>query len=129
VAKFIVPVLYRRFISSKLFIPVFCLGRGGTESGRARGRLITIFKIVVPILGRISFGRTGMEGRLLFLDRTGGGPCLINEVIVPVFGHVAWFENTLGSRHSRIGTVMEIKSLVPVLGVASCRNFSEGACG
>lgn len=125
VPKFIVPAFYWRFVGSKLFVPVLCLGRGGTDSDRARGRLIVIFEIVVPILGRIPFGRAGMKNRLLFLDRTGGSPCLINEVIVPIFGHVAWFENTLGRRYSRIGTV-EVEILVPVLWVVGCGNFSEG---
>lgn len=66
-----------------------------------------------------------MKSGLLFLDGTRGGLCLTNEVIVPVFGHVAWFENTLGGRRSQINRV-EIKILVPVLCVAGRRNFSEG---
>jgi hypothetical protein len=124
VPKVVVPVLYRRFVGGEFFVPVFCVGRDGTESGRARDRLIVIFEIVVPVLGRSTLGRAGMEDRLLFLDGTRGGPRLINEVIVPVFGHVVWFENTLGRRHSRIGTV-EVEILVPILGVAGCGNVGE----
>ena len=119
VPKLIVPVLCRRFVGGKLFVPVFCVGRGGADSGRASGRLIVIFEIVVPVLGRGAFGMAGMKDMLLFLDRARGNPCLINKVIVPVFGHVVWFEDTLGRRDSRVGTV-EVEIFVPVLGVAGC---------
>lgn len=125
VSKLIVPIFYRLFVGSKLLIPVLCLGMGGTESDGARNGLIVIFEIVVPILGRIPFERTGMKGSLLFLECAGGSARLINEVIVPVFGHVAWFENTFRKRYPRIRTV-EIKILVPILCVAGCEMFSEG---
>ena len=124
VPKLVVPVLCRRFIGGELFVPVFCLGGGGAESGRARSGVIVIFEIVVPVLGRSTLRRAGAQGRLLFLDRTRGSPRLINEVIVPVLGRIAWFENTLGRRHSRIGT-LKIKIVVPILGVAGCRNVGE----
>jgi len=94
--KLIIPILYRRFTGNEFLVPVLRVGRDGAEPGRARGRLIVILEIVVPILGRSTFGRTGMKGGLSFLDWARGGSRLINEVIVPVFGHVVWFENTLG---------------------------------
>ena len=123
-SKLVVPVLCRRLVGGEFLVPVFCVGRDGTESRRAGGRLIVIFEIVVPVLGRSTFGRTGAKCGLVSLDRTRGGPRLINEVIVPVFGHVVRFENTFGRRQSRIGTV-EVEILVPVLRVAGCGNISE----
>lgn len=49
---------------------------------------------------------------------------MISEVLVPVFGHVVGFENTLGRWHPWIDRV-EVKILVPVLSVAGCEKFSE----
>ena len=125
VSKFIIPVLYRRIAGGEFFIPVFCMGRGGTESGRVRGRRIIIFEIVVPVFGRSTLGRAGVKDGPLFLDRTRRSSRLINEVIIPVFGYVVLFENALGRRHSRIGTV-EIESLVPILWVVGYRNLVRG---
>lgn len=68
VPKFIVPVFSRRFVGSGLIVPVLCLGMDSTESDRAGDRLIVIFKIVVPILGRIPFGKVGMKNRSLFSE-------------------------------------------------------------
>jgi len=124
VPKLVIPVLCRRIVGGEFLIPVFCVGRDGAESRGAGGRLIVIFEVVVPVLCRSTFGRAGMKGRPLFLDRTRGGPRLINEVIVPIFGHVAWFENTLGSRHARTGTV-EVEIFVPILRVANCERVGE----
>lgn len=101
------------------------MGRGGTESGRVRGRRIIIFEIVVPVFGRSTLGRAGVKDGPLFLDRTRRSSRLINEVIIPVFGYVVLFENALGRRHSRIGTV-EIESLVPILWVVGYRNLVRG---
>lgn len=126
VPKLVVPVLHRRFIGGEFLVPVLYVGRGGAKSGRARSRLIVIFEIVVPVLSRSIFGRTGAKDGLLFLDRARGSPCLINEVIVPIFGHVVWFENTLGRRHPRTGTV-KVEILVPILGVAGYTNDGEGS--
>jgi len=86
--------------------------------------VIIIFEIVVPILGRSSFGRGGMKAGALLLDRTRGGPGLINEVIVPILGRVALLENAFGRRDPRIGAV-EVEILVPILGVAGCRTIGE----
>ena len=124
VSKLVIPVLCRRFVSGEFLVPVFCVGRGSTDSRGASSGLIVILEIVVPILGRGTFGGAGVKGWLSFLDRTRGGPRLINEVIVPVFGHVGWFENTLWRRHSRIGTV-EVEILVPILCVAGCERVGE----
>jgi len=124
VPKLVVPVLRVRVVDSEFFVPVFYAGWGGTGSGRVKGRLIIIFEIVVPVLGRSALGRGNMNTGALFLDRTRGSPRLINEVIVPVLGHIALFENAFGRRHSRIGTV-EVEILVPILGVAGCGSISE----
>ena len=123
VLKFVVPVLYWRIVGGEFFVPVFCVGRGGTESGRTRGWLIIVFKIVVPVLGGSTFGRGTKAGALL-LGRLGGGPRLINEVIVPILGRVAFLENAFGRRYPRICTV-EVEILVPILGVAGCRNVGK----
>ena len=124
VPKLVIPILHVRVVGGEFFVPVFCVGWGGTESGRARGRLIIIFEIVVPVLGRSAFGRGSVNTGTLLLDRTRGGPRLINEVIVPILGHAGLFENAFGRRHSRIGTV-EVEGLVPILGVVGCINIGE----
>jgi len=96
VPKLVVPVLHVRVVGGEVFVPVFCMGRGCTESGRARGGMIIIFEIVVPVLGRSAFGKARVNAGALFLDRMRGGPRLINEVIVPILGRVALFEHAFG---------------------------------
>ena len=86
--------------------------------------MIIIFEIIVPVLGRSAFGKARVNAGTLFLDRMRGSLRLINEVIVPILGHVGLFENAFGRRYSRIGTV-EVEILVPTLGVAGCGNIGE----
>jgi len=123
VPKLVIPVLYWRIVGGEFFVPIFCAGGGGTEPGRARGGLIVIFEIVVPVLGGGTLGRATVKTSALLLG-TRGGSRLIYEIIVPILGHVALFENAFGRRHSRIGTV-EVEILVPVFGVAGYGNVDE----